>query len=168
VGFLEGADRLANLTIARTRREAFPPRAASGSWPAQYNRIQLARDELPIIQVRQQLAVLDDHLAAQYCRRRPPFDLPSFPWAVVAHVKVLACQLLLDRWVEEHDVGVAARCDYPLARIEAKDARRIGRDHVSEALQSHPALHHALGVDNTHPRLGSQVSAGNVVYSFTR
>src|SRR5216684_6106299 len=62
--------------------------AASGGRPAQYNRIDLARDELPIIQVRQQLAALDDHLAAQDGRHRPSLDLPSLPR--VADVEVVA------------------------------------------------------------------------------
>jgi hypothetical protein len=58
---------------------ALTPPSASGGRPAQYNRIHLARDELAMatIQVRQQLAALNDHLAARLSS--PSIPRPAIP-----------------------------------------------------------------------------------------
>ncbi len=61
-----------------------------GGRPPQHHRIQPARDELAILQLRLQLPMLHNDFAPQYGHYRPARHLPAFPGTVVADMKVLA------------------------------------------------------------------------------
>src|SRR5262249_4146543 len=89
--------------------------------------IDLAGHELTVAGRAQQLAVRDHDFAAQYHRHRPALDLPAFPGAIVPHVQVSHAQRLLDRRIDDGDVGVAAHRDGTLLGVEAQELRRMGR-----------------------------------------
>jgi len=95
----------------------------------------------------------------------PPsiFRLPALPRAVVGHVEVVARERLLERRVEQDEVGVAARREHALRGIQAEDARGVGRGDRGEALERHAALDDALGPRDPQARLGADVAAGDVL-----
>ena len=59
---------------------------------------------------------------------------------VVAHVEVVARERLVDGGIDQHEVGVAARRDDTLPRMEPEDPRGVRRGDGGEALERHPAL----------------------------
>src|SRR6185295_18497141 len=87
-----------------------------GCRAAQIERIDLTRHQLSVSEICRQPAVLDDHFATQDGHDRPSLDLPSLPRTIVAHVEVLARQLLLDRRVDQYDIRVTASGDDTLPR----------------------------------------------------
>ena len=103
--------------------------------------VELARDEPAEARLGVQPAVLDDDAAAQDRRRRPARDRPALPRAVVAVVvQVVHRDRALDVRIPEDEVGVAARRDHALARVEPGDARRVRREDLDEAPQREAAL----------------------------
>src|SRR5207245_781022 len=109
------------------------------------------------------LKLVLDSPAAENRGDGPTLDRPALPEAVVAHVKVLARERLPDRRIDDDAVGVAPGRDDALLRVEPEDPRRVRGRHLGEALERHPALHHALGEDDPHTRLRAEVAAGHVL-----
>src|SRR5438132_14391975 len=58
------------------------------------------------------------------------------------------------RWIEQHQIGIAADRDRALLWIEAEDSGRVRRKGSDEGVYGHPSLADTLGVDHLHLRLG--------------
>src|SRR5262249_24922860 len=120
-------------------------------------------DQAAVRRIAEELAVLDDHLATQNRRDRPPVDVPALPHAVVGRVEITEAQALADTRVDHGDVGVAPRRDRTLLRIHAEDRRRIRRGDGDEALERHPALDDALGPGDPYALFSGRVAADRVL-----
>src|SRR5437016_10316064 len=57
------------------------------------------------------------------------------------------------RWIEQHQIGIAADRDRALLRIEAEDSGRVRGKGSDEGVYGHPSLADTLGVDHLHLRL---------------
>src|SRR2546430_7777935 len=57
------------------------------------------------------------------------------------------------RWIEQHQIGIAADRDRALLWIEAEDSSRVRRKGSDEGVYGHPSLADTLGVDHLHLRL---------------
>src|SRR5437870_11231348 len=136
---------------------------ASARRPSQHLGRDSSPDELPVARVAGEPAVLDDDPTAEDRGDGPALDRPALPGAVVAHMKVLARERLPDRRIDDDEVGVAPGRDDALLGVEPEDPRGVRGGHLGEALERHPALHHALGEDDPHTRLRAEVAAGHVL-----
>src|SRR5207244_6520751 len=56
------------------------------------------------------------------------------------------------RWIEQHQIGIAADRDRALLWIEAEDSGRVRRKRADEGVYGHPSLADTLGVDHLHLR----------------
>ena len=83
-------------------------------------------------------------------------------------MKILAREGLLNSWIEQNNIGIAARSNHALAGIQAENACCISGGNFREALQGHAAADHTFGIDYAHARLGAEVSAGNIVNALTQ
>src|SRR5581483_11007515 len=108
-------------------------------------------------------AVLDHHAAPQDGDDRPGEDVVALPGRVVGLVQILLAHLAAPGRVEDGDVGIAARRDRALARIEAHDPGGVGGDEVDVAGERIAAPHHHLRVHHGETRLDAGVAAGGVV-----
>jgi Cu/Ag efflux pump CusA len=90
-------------------------RLASGT--TEHNRVNLARHQVSVAELAQQLPVLHDDLAAQDCRGRPSLNRPALPRAVIANVEIVARERLFDRRIDQHNIRITAGSDDTLARI---------------------------------------------------
>src|SRR5437870_1680220 len=95
------------------------------SGPGQHPRIDLAWDQLPCALRANHPAILYHYLAAQHGEDRPAVDLPTFPDTVVADVEVRHAQHLVERGINEDDIGIAARRNRALAGIQAEQPRGV-------------------------------------------
>src|SRR5256886_8168699 len=99
-------------------------RPSSADGTLEQRRVDLAGSETAIARAPQQAPAVGDDLASEDRGHRPAGHLPALPGAVIAHVEVLARQRLVDRGVDEHEVGVTAGSDRTLAGIEPEDTCR--------------------------------------------
>ena len=107
-----------------------------------------------------QPAVLHDDAAAQDRCRRPARDVPALPRAVVAVVmQVVHRDRALDVRIPEDEVGVAARRDHALARVQAGDPRGVRCEDLHEPLQREPTADNPLGVADEAACLDADVAA---------
>src|SRR5439155_17708670 len=93
----------------------------------------------------------------------PALDRPALPRAVVADVKILPGERLLDRPIDDRDVRVAAGGDDTLPRVESEDPGGVRGGDVGETLERHPPLPDPFGIDDPHPRLGAKIAASHVL-----
>src|SRR5437660_7203893 len=135
----------------------------SAGGAAQDDWVYFSRDQLAFTQLAHHFAVFHYYLPPQERRHRPTGHIPSFPRTVVAHVEVLARQFLLERWINQAQVGVAAGGDHTFTRVQPKDTRGIGGRYVSETLQRHTSLDYPFGVNDAEPRLGPEVAPSNII-----
>src|SRR5262245_60756980 len=110
----------------------------------QHARIDLARHQLSVAGRAQQLAVRHHDFPSQNHRRRPALDLPALPGTVVPYVQVGHTQGLLDRRIDDGDVGVAAHRDGALLRIETEELGGIGGGDGRIVLDGHAASEDGL------------------------
>src|SRR5207244_9904165 len=128
--------------------------------PAKHHRIDFARNELTIAQLAQKVAILDNHLSAQHSHYRPAFYVPPLPRAIVTDVKILSGECLLDCWINQDDIRIAAGSNYSFPRIQPEDTSCVGRGDLGEALQRHTTPDYSLGVDYTHTLFGAEIPSG--------
>src|SRR5690606_38832627 len=84
------------------------------------------RQELARAELADEFAVADLDLAADGHQRRATFDLPAFERAVVdRHLLGLRGNLAAVGGVVDHQIGVAADGDRPLAGVEAEQLRSL-------------------------------------------
>ena len=129
--------------------------------------IDSPRHQLPLTETSRELAVFDDHLATQDGDHRPSLHRPSFPGAVVAHVKVLAREFAIDHRIDQHHVGVAARRDHALCVDRARGFLPRWSRSPARSVQGHPTFDDALGIDDSHPGFGAEIAAGDVFDCFS-
>src|SRR5262245_19856867 len=113
-------------------------RSADGA--LQHLGIELAQQQLAVRRGAHELSALGDHAAAEDGDGGPARHLPAFPRAVVRHVEVVLGQHLADAGIHEGEIGVAARRDDALARVEPEDLRGVGGRDIGEALERHATL----------------------------
>src|SRR5262249_26785758 len=126
----------------------------------------LARQELAVLEIAAEHAVLDHDLAAQHGERGPRIDLVTLPRRVIRLVQHLLAYGRRERRIEHSDVGIAAGRERTLLRIESHDLRRIRGNAVDEFLQRVAAPADHLRVHERHARLDTDVAAGGVVYAI--
>src|SRR6266704_1562315 len=84
--------------------------------------------------------------------------------ATVVHVHVVGLrrERPLHPWVEDHDIGVAPRCDRALAREEAEHLRGCRRHQLDEAVEGDPPRIHPAVEDEREAFLDAGPAVGDL------
>src|SRR3954469_17648969 len=93
---------------------------------------RLPLQELTMLEVAVEGAILDHHVAALDRHRRPRCHHLPLPRRVVGLVQVGGLDRLLEAGLDVHGVGVGAHRQRPLPGIKSHDLGAVGRDHVDE------------------------------------
>src|SRR5215468_8959927 len=108
--------------------------------------LDLAGGQPAVARASEELAALGHDLPAEQRHHGPARYRPALPWAVVAHMEILAGQRLPEGGVDEGDVRVAARRDHAVLRVEPEDPGRVGGGDLRKPGKGHAPLDHALGI----------------------
>ena len=136
---------------ARPARRSARPRPSRGA-SRSLNAARLMNCPWPGL--ARELVAVDDHRAADDHRLGNAGHLDALEQVVVARRVVgLDRDRLLLRGVEDDDVGVAADRDRALARIEAEQLRRVGREQLHHPVQVESAGADAELVQDLEPLL---------------
>src|SRR5215831_20601338 len=135
--------------------------------PGDDRRRNFALEVLAPTLASEEAAVLDGYLAAQNRHHGPGEDVVALPRRVVGLVQVLRAHLAATGGVENRDIGIAARRDGTLARVEPHDLRRVAGYQIDEAGERVAAPDHHLGIHDAEPWLDARIAAGGVVDAST-